>query len=128
MQPQPTPCTCTFFFYNRSSTRSLLNESSDHVMRARSRIRVTLISRDTNPSNTRVSFVRLQTESQLQQRYCHDVGTRQHIQQCDQPDGRRLIIRNFSRDCVANDYGSYTYFLWACNNDHFLRKVPLTSL
>ena len=36
----------------------------------------------------------------------HD--TRQHIQQCDLPDGRSLIIRNFSRDYVATDYGSYT--------------------
>ena len=114
-----------FFFHNRSSKRSLLNESSDHVTRARSRIRVTLVSRDIHPSYTRVSFVRLRTESQLQPRYCHDVDTRHHIQQCDLPNDRSLIVGNFPRDCVANDYGCYTYLLWACINDNFLRIVPL---
>jgi hypothetical protein len=64
------------YLYNRSSTRSLLNESSDHVTQVRSRIRVTLISRDIHPSYTRVSFVRLHTGSQLQLPCCHDVDVR----------------------------------------------------
>jgi hypothetical protein len=60
-----TTSTVHVYLYNRSSTHSLLNESSAHVTQARSRIRVTLISRDIHPSSTRVSFVRLHTGSQL---------------------------------------------------------------